>query len=419
MDDERKSIEELAAAFEQSWANTKLPAMSATELLDLMDYYTRMGMEFEADLCRYIAERNEPNNPEVLLTQAHCLADDGDWASSAVVRTRAGVSGYDTLLFKIEHTLRIGAVEQAECTVLQSLPQQMELPDYDFLYDTAVMFRDYGYADVAVRFLAALPSTYIDYMQAQDLKIECFAMGGNYAKAKPLLNKLLDLQPFDQGLWAKMAVCCYRNGDFDEALEACEYALAIGDNTDASRIRNYVKMRQSPESRSALFEEARINQDYMFCLEYAEQLYSDQDWRGAMDAYCFANLYCPRGSRDRERILSGLSLTLFRRGAAASGLQHLKALLTYGGDYSATLFEAITILMEAGRKESAVVAGSLALSSSRGHEAGVCVQLASLLAHYECYAEARELWQKLLDCESRFPASYLQLLAEAKEKMQQ
>lgn len=408
MDNERKSLEELAQQFKESLKYTSFPAMEAADLLDLMDYFTRMGMDFEAELCRYIAERDEPDNPEVMLTKAHCLADDGDWRASAVLRAKMGVTGYDAVLFRVEHAIRLGTAEEAYRKTIAAIPtiSIADLPDFDFVYDAAMLFRDYGYTKQAIDLIEALPPSYVDYLQAQDLRVECHAIAGEYQKGKDILNGMLDSSPFDQTLWARLATCCYRNGNYDEALEACEYSLAIGQDEDCMRIKNYVRARQATEDDGTeILKAACEQQDYQFCLEYADHLYEQDKYEAAISAYSFANLFCPRGHRDREKILGRLAVCLIRFGAFSSALLHLKALAAYGGDHWDYYYDGAQLLFEAGHTEQALQVLRMAATY---HEIGGprYGQLAFLLYHYDCYDAASELWTSIFTHFSRMSPSF-------------
>ncbi len=323
MDADERNLKKLAESFERQWLASDIPGFSAGEFLDLMDYFTREGMDFEAELCRHFAEIRGPEDPEVLLTLAHCCADDGDWKAASVLRARCEADGYDELLFKVERLVRMGAVTKAENLVLQSLPPTFELLEFDFLYDAAVLFRDYGYLPSAVKLLETLPPSYVDYSQAQELRAECFALEGDYDKANNILNSLLDNAPFDQQLWVKHASYCYRGKKYDEALDACEYALAIGADADAARIRSCIRLlHENGRNCEKMAAEAIQAQDYTFLLEYADRMYALTDYEHALEAYEYSGLFCPRGSRDRERILSNLSKTLIQLGRFEPALFH-------------------------------------------------------------------------------------------------
>lgn len=417
MDDE-KNIEELASDFEKKIKRANFPHMETSDLLDLMDYYTRLGMDFEADLCRYIAERNDPHNPEVILTKAHTYADEGDWRASARLRAHSGLTGYDETLFSIEHTLRLGTVARALQEVIASLPKFHDIVDYDFIFDAATLFRDYGYADSSLRLLDLIPPTYTDWVQVQDMRVECHALMGRYVKAKEILNSLLDLSPFSCNLWVRMATCCYRDGTYDEALEACEYALAIkSDDDDALRLRNLVRAHKADtEAEAEILAYAYEQQDWQICLDIADRCYERASYADAIPPYCFAGLFCPRGQRDRERIVARLALCHFHCGNSADAMPHLLALCAYGGQYWDTYHEAAQILFEKGLQKTALEVIDIALRNHELHTARYG-QLAALLAHYECYEDARNQWNEIISNLSTIPQSYKKYVLSAIEHL--
>lgn len=417
MDNDKKSIEELAAEFEAKLRKTHLPEMMTSDLLDLMDYYNRAGMDFEADLCRYIAERTDPENPEVVLTQAHYYADEGDWFSSTAIREHIETSKYDNLIFNVEHTIRLGAVERAFHTVLKAVPKVMDVADYDFLFDMASLFREYGYTMVSINLLELIPPSYIDYQQVLDLRVECYTLAGGYEEAKGILNGQLDDSPFDQVLWGKMATCCYRNGEYDEALEACEYSLAIGSDDVSKRIKNFVNVRTaSKEASEKLFHVACEQQDYLVCMEYADRLFEEGRYEDAIPPYCFANLFCPRGNLDREKIISRLTFCEIQYGEVFSVLSNLSALTVYPGEHWSAYYEGAQHFFERGKVHRALQVIRFA-DLNKELTPYRLAQLAELLAHYNCYEEGRDLWEKIILQRDVIPRSYSNHLDEAVRRL--
>jgi len=419
MDEERKNIEDLAKAFSSQWRKTPLPDMDAVDLLDLMDYYARSGMTFEAELCRYIATTRYPNDPEVLLTQAHSYADDGDWISAAIARAKGDISGYDDMLFKVEHSLRIGKIAQAVENVRQAIPyeQDLEATDYDFIFDSAVIFRDFGYCQEALLLLEQLPPSYSDYNTAMQLRVECHILLRQYDAAKKLLNVLLDHASFDQTLWVNMATCCFEQGAYDETLEACEYALAIGDNSEANHLRLMVHIRKNcGRPNEDLFHDIMTSQDYRACTEYGDTLVENGHQEEAFQAYGFAHLFCAQGNRDESSILARIVLVFVRQGNIDLAKAHARALLAHQDDCWDTLHEAAIVLLEEGNVAAAI--GFLNMATEAHFVQGVRYnQLAALLSHYNIYKEAQRLWEDIALHEASLLRSFRPYLDRARREL--
>ncbi len=415
-EDSKKKIEALATEFLHKWQEAQLPDMDAMDLLDLMDYFEQRGMNFEADLCRHIAESQHADNPEVKLTIAHELADMGNWNKAASLYKDAGITGYDALLFGIEHSLRLGMVARSLQLVDKALPSShkvLDITDYDFIYDAAVLFRDYGYVYQALSLLDKLSPSYHDYFSALEMRAECLYMLHKYEDARVILNQLLDHSSFETPLWYKLASCCYAEGNYKETIEACEYAKAIGKDEAIDQLLELVRIKENGgQVDNELLRELKGLQDHWACMEYAEQLYSKEEYGAALELYGLANLYCPNGHKLQETILMRSIVCLVRLAAYDVAIVHLYALVMHKGDFWACAYEIAQLMFEDGAYSHALKTLEIA------HEFG-CInggrynQVADLLHHYSCYKEARGLWNNIISNQSLISKSYRALVSHA------
>lgn len=412
MDNNKKSIEQLAREFEDKWNAVRLPEMAAEDLLDLMDYYARTGMDFEAELCRRISERVAPHHPEVMLTRAHWYADEGDWMMAE--HTRKSVpetSNYENLLFAMESNVRSTNVQEAWRILDENVPDVLELPDLDFLFDCAVLFRDYGYSYDAVRCLSRIPHTYIDHRQADELLVECNAFLCDYAGSKSILNRLLDESPFDQNLWAQLATCCFRLDETAESDDACEYALAIGPNVDAARIKALNAMKDNHEG---ILRQAIAQQDYIACMEGGHIAYERGEYTEAYQYYSYAGLFCPRGHRDREKIVFRIACCHIHNGQWLEGIRQLFSLYALGGGLWGPYYECAQLLLEQGADLQAVQVLMFVVRSGEMNVARY-EAVAALLIRHECFEPAREIWKHIASKISLMGDSYRSQVREVCE----
>lgn len=410
MDEQKKDIKQLAHDFERQWDALQLPDMPVEDSLDLMDYYTRSGLEFEAELCRRMAERKDPQHPEVMLTRAHWFADDGDWNNAE--QTRKSVpetSRYENLLFTIERYVRSMKISAACQTIYGNLPALLELPDYDFLFDCAALLRDYGYVREAGDCLRRIPSTYVDYRQTQEMRAECEVLSCDYPAAKETLNRLLDAFPFNQNLWAQLATCCFRAGENAEATDACEYSLAIGNDQDALRIKALIAQR---ESGHVALRQAIANQDYVACLETADIAYENRDFVSAHDCYTMAGLFCPRGHRDREHIVFRTACCLIHSGLYQEAFRELTALYALGAGNWGFYYECAQLYLSQKSDTYAVQTLQFCIRNgllSVGHYEPTIL----LLTHYNCYEPARKVWTHIMQHADVIEKSFLPFIYKA------
>lgn len=416
---EEKEISVLAEEFERALEKMPVPKFSSTEFLDLMDYYSRAGMAFESDLCRYFAEKKAPEDIEVKLMKAHIAADDGDWQTANDYVEQIGTGGYDELMFKIEEDVRLCHINSAVFRVKEALPAQLDVHDYDFLLDCAELFYDYGYAFGALLLLDRIPQDYVDYEQAQQLAFECNSVICRDTNAKAVLDKMIDRRPFDDSLWTRMAIMRYRSYDYSGCDDACEYALAINASSEARKLKYYMKF--NPEADDVFEEEgvvaALAEQDVSALLHYADLCANNKQYVEAIGLYCQAGLYCPRGHRDREKIVRNIVANSLMEGMEYFPVYDgILAYLVLTGNVWDIAYESAQKIFECGNKKSAVSLLKLALHHKdiKMHQLSLLVLL---LHHYECYEEARELWEFVLRHADDVGESLQDYLDEAARKI--
>lgn len=417
MDEERKSPEELAALFEKKWQSVGLPDMEVPDLLDLMDYYNRMGRDFEAELCRHAAERKDPDNPEIMLTRAHLAADDGDWITANGIRKLMQFSGYEDLLFKVEYCVRSMSIDQAYSLALASLPRYPDLPDYDFLYDCALLFRDFGYFAHSLRLINLIPPSYIDYAAVQDLKTECASLSGDYAAARRSLNASIDRSPFDSILWTRLAICHFRQKAYAETVEACEYALATSDSIDALRFKRLAALHLvDDETAKRIFDLAAGEQDFLACKEYGDMLFSQGRYEEAKEAYRQSGVFCPHDGMERDTIVYRLVVCLVYTNAYEMALIQLNSISASGLSRWGYGYEVAALLFDRNKHGYAVQAIKWTMQNSELIHLHL-ERLAELLDKYDCYEDARDVWSDILGREAELSAGVVPILEKARRRL--
>lgn len=395
---EGREMSALVESFERELHKMPVPDFSSTEYLDLMDYYSRAGLAFEADLCRYFAEKIAPEDMEVRLMKAHVAADDGDWQAAYSSVNKIDIGGYDELMFKVEEDMRGCALQSAMFRIKQALPVQCDVQDYDFLLDCAELFYDYGYAYSALQLLQLIPSNYIDYEQVLQLSVECNFAIYDIEGAKIALDKMIDKHPFDDSLWTRMANLCYGEYDYQGCSDACGYALAVNTGSEAQRFVNYMSFDPSASNIYAVNGAvAAAGQDASALMHYGDVCAANMEYGKSVKLYCQAAKHCPRGHRDREKIIRSLvaNSVIYRLPEYSVIFEQIVSYWILTGNLWDIVYETAQKVFEAGEKEYAVSLLNLALHHDdiKMHRLSLLVLL---LHHYDCYLEARELWEYAL-----------------------
>lgn len=412
MNHQKRTIEEIADEFNDKLAKVIAPQMDAVDLLDLMDYYEHQGMEFEAELCRRIATRNDPDNPEVLITNAHWDADGGDWNSVKRLNHSNAVMDYDLHLFEVEQLVKRGLLFDALQFIASKLPPNYQTEDYDFMFDSALLFRDYGYPRQSMYLARHIPKEYVDYSNVADLIVDNDVAMARYGEARKLLDKMIDKSPFNKQLWTRLAYVNYQSGNFSDSSEAVEYALAIGRDEEATRVKNYTFLHQT--GRAQEFVEGAISaQDYAALVEAADCYYRAGHAEEALHTYMLAALYCPRGNRDREYIVGRIVICRIQVGETDDAIDHLRSIHLLGGNIWSAGFETMQVAFEYGKEDTAigVLQTLLDLQRIQGNRWNY---VADLLCHYNCYDAVENFWKFLFKNPQLLSPSYQMCIAKAK-----
>ncbi len=413
MQDSNTPIEFIAEAFEQQWQRFKVPELDAIDLLDLMDHYVRQGRDFEAEICRLLAERKEPDNIEVVYTKAHVLMDEGRWNEAKALVEGREKDGLDTRLFNIEGQLRVGYAKEAMRLVEEgkAVSAASGQDVNDFVFDAAMVFKDFGYAREALELLESLPADYADSEKAEDAATDLLMMSARYDEAHQRLGGQIDKDPFNASLWQRMAYVDFSARRYAEAVEDTDYGLATqADSEGLNRLRLTAIGSEKPLDE-AQHRQAIDLQDPISLMASGDSNVKADNPVHAMADYCTAGLFLPRDSGDRPGLLTRRVKLLAKTGDTATALHELEALLVAHGDQWTACHEMALICFDKGYIEDGLEALRM------GQRFGLLTPerqtiVIDLLLTYHITSAARDLWQKMLESLDRLPSPWQQKLRE-------
>ena len=412
MEEKDKNIQQLAEAYNEMLLNVALPDMKVDDLLDLIDFYTRGGMDFEAEMYKRIAALKFPSHPDVVLMCAHWEADEGNWIGASGLYTSMDCTNYDEALFYMEKLLRMMLPADAYSKMESTLNPLYELNDYDFLFDSSELFKDFGFMDYALKCASLIPSTYPDYRQVLELKAECQFYLTNFDASLSDIDKAIDMNSFDDYLWAQAALLHYKNKNLSKALDACEYSLAIlKENPRAEHLKNVIRWHN--DSSFDIGSASYYRQDYSTLLEIGDLYYNKGNYKQAETEYMAAGYYCPRGNRDRIVIAFKCSLCRILQDKSELAVTTFLSVINQGFDLWPFAIELAHLLLN-NKKYGLIM--SLFTPIVRLDELSIVrlEQIVMLLGHYKCYTEAIFFWSKAIKQETELSSVVRPYLVDAK-----
>lgn len=207
----------------------------ADELTDIAEYYAIQGKEKEADKAIDLALRLHPNDTNAMIFRARSLALKGKMEEAyMVIDLIEDSSDREVKFLHAALLLEEQRVEEAE----QIFQQLAASEDYalDTLLDIITEYIDANQEKYADQWLVLLGHKF-DFTtlekQNQDFRdvlCDFYTTFNKPDMAIPLLRMSLDQDPYSLHHWTELGRCHLHLGNYEEAHEAFDFALAIDDN---------------------------------------------------------------------------------------------------------------------------------------------------------------------------------------------
>ncbi|MEG1860162.1 MAG: hypothetical protein RRY07_00310 [Bacteroidaceae bacterium] len=200
----------------------------ADVLIDILEYYSQNMMNKEAHSCAEYALKLYPDNTDALVYMARermQLADlDGARKLEAKI---SDVSDSEVKFLHAEILLTEGKVEEAQQFLQEQFNDENQVEPMNY-YDIATIFRDFEQYKIAIDWINKFyTNEKLELFYNNQLKADCLTMLGNTNESIPLLNALLDEQPYDAFSWELLAQAQISEGNLNDAIDCCDFAIAI------------------------------------------------------------------------------------------------------------------------------------------------------------------------------------------------
>lgn len=310
--------EYLQQALEQYEANIESGKpfyMDASTLMDIEAYYEKANRPYDAERCMRFANQLHPGNEEVQIVNAYRLRDKGDWSEAErIIRSIPNQENREVQLFYAEQKIASGAPSVAERIVMERMPAISSDAQYDWMLDLGEILLDYGYARRATAWLEQIPKSYPEYGKVCELLADAWCQCREFDKSVKAASRLIDLAPYDAASWTQLADIQQKGGRYAEAVDSCDYALAIDpDATQAKSTKVFSTFALNKyEEGIALCKEyaPQMPNDYVIRMYWGEQLYVRGEYKEAASILSKSLSLCLPESPDRTRLLNGLAYCL-------------------------------------------------------------------------------------------------------------
>ena len=210
--------------------------MDADELTDIAEYYMVQEREKQADEAIRLATELHPESvdPQVFLARQEMFHGNMKRAYE-ICNAISDQDDSEVLFLKAELMIR-EQKDQDAFDFLTDCYERMEAGRAGFLYDSAGVFMDYAVWDKAQLLAERLMKEHPNYRKGSELMADIMVSMGNYEEAIPLLNRILDGNPYHISAWNLLAESQGALEQFQEAIDSTEYVLAINQNNQRAII---------------------------------------------------------------------------------------------------------------------------------------------------------------------------------------
>lgn len=215
------------AQYEAARGEGREPYMDADELTDIAEYYMTIHEDEKATQAIELAQRLHPESvdPQVFLVRQQMFQDNMDEARR-LCDAIADQDDQEVRFLRAEMLIREQQPDEASALLEQTYEQVTE-DRAGFLHDCVGVFMDYALWEDAKHWVDRLRREFPNYTKGRYLLADVlFAMGQN-AQAADELNQMLDRDPYNTEAWNLLAEVQAAQEQFREALDSCEYVLAV------------------------------------------------------------------------------------------------------------------------------------------------------------------------------------------------
>lgn len=227
------------AAYEHMQQTGEETELDSETLTDIAEYYAMNQRMDDANRCIQYALSFYPDSvdPQIFLSRQQMFFGNKEKAWSIC---KAIPDQEDREVIFLQAELYFYFTEPQDAFQLLS-QHYNDLPDDEapeFLFDSIALCMDYGFGEKALTWVLQLRHDFPDYIPAIPLQAEVHNLRHEYQQAVDLLMPNLSLLAFETQAWLQLAEAQLWLDNYDEALEATDYLLAIStDNAEGLMMR--------------------------------------------------------------------------------------------------------------------------------------------------------------------------------------
>jgi len=254
-DDSFLDIDGLINRYEQSLKEGRPGYFDVDELEEISDFYHSIGKEKESVEVIDLGLKLHPDNSVLLIRRATLYADVGNYARALkIIEKVPEKNDVDVRLLKAE--IYLNSQRKLEgMMILNQLIKESSSDIVTIAIDISSILSEMSMHRESLKFLEYALKHSPDNIALLEEIAFCYEQSNDLQNAIMHYKKILDLNPYYNEVWFNLGQLYFNSGDFVNASEAYEFALAI--NPD----------------------------DYIAMLQYAHSLFNSERYKEAVKVY--------------------------------------------------------------------------------------------------------------------------------------
>jgi tetratricopeptide (TPR) repeat protein len=353
----------MAEAYESARAAGNPYYLDADDITDLTDWYATHDNMVKAFEAAEYGLMLHPDNMPLLVEYTYLYMDNHDTEKARQLIATFPVENDETIIVKAKLELLTDQAEKAE-TLIDSVARKDDLHN---ISDIAYAYLDTGHYEKALQWVEPAIERYPDDEICLGVAADSYYGVENLEQAIRCYNRLIDINPYSAPYWYGLARCYFDEEKYDQAIDACNYAL-IGDDeyADAYLIKGHAFYEL--ENEEAAIESYRraeelhaINPEHVH-LYIALNRFERRHWEGAYNEFEVLIKITPHTfTSGAARIYAYAALCLYKTGNKQKAQTYLKKARQINPHESAIYLTQGRIRVEEGRYKMGAQAWSKAI----------------------------------------------------------
>ncbi|MCQ2222374.1 MAG: tetratricopeptide repeat protein [Bacteroidaceae bacterium] len=224
---EENEFLECLSKYEEALKNGEQPYMDADELTDIAEYYMLRNREQDANKCILLATTLHPEaiDPQIFLARQQLFHNNIEKAEK-IAQEIVEQNDREVVFLWAEIAIKSGEIGKAN-KILSDYYETIDEEKDLFLYDSAGVFMDYEEWGMALIWATRLKEEYPEFDRTEILMCDILVSCGRIKEATPLLESIIDRNPFEKEAWELLAEAQSAQEKYEAALESTDYLLAI------------------------------------------------------------------------------------------------------------------------------------------------------------------------------------------------